>query len=136
MMKTKQEQGLLTLALVLALAFGVPQSAGAMHIAEGYLPRGDLYRLGRGPASPFVAWGLIKIRRLAQGQKSVLVILAMGGGLRLCPQRPEGSPSVSASSSHPTGTGLGAILFGPRSHGGAGIDRPAVSGPAAGPRGG
>ena len=37
---SKKEQGILTLSLVLALAFGVPQSAGAMHIAEGYLPAG------------------------------------------------------------------------------------------------
>ena len=77
-MKTKQEQGLLTLVLVLALAFGVPQSAGAMHIAEGYLPAGTCIAWGA-VCLPFVAWGLIKIRRLAQGQKSVLVILAMAG---------------------------------------------------------
>lgn len=110
-MKTKQEQGLLTLALVLALAFGVPQSAGAMHIAEGYLPAGTCIAWGA-VCLPFVAWGLIKIRRLAQGQKSVLVILAMAGAFAFVLSALK-IPSVSASSSHPTGTGLGAILFGP-----------------------
>ena len=111
MMKTKQEQGLLTLALVLALAFGVPQSAGAMHIAEGYLPAGTCIAWDA-VCLPFVAWGLIKIRRLAQGQKSVLVILAMAGAFAFVLSALK-IPSVSASSSHPTGTGLGAILFGP-----------------------
>ncbi len=110
-MKTKQEQGLLTLVLVLALAFGVPQSAGAMHIAEGYLPAGTCIAWGA-VCLPFVAWGLIKIRRLAQGQKSVLVILAMAGAFAFVLSALK-IPSVSASSSHPTGTGLGAILFGP-----------------------
>ncbi len=117
-MKTKQEQGLLTLVLVLALAFGVPQSAGAMHIAEGYLPAGTCIAWGA-VCLPFVAWGLIKIRRLAQGQKSVLVILAMAGAFAFVLSALK-IPSVSASSSHPTGTGLGAILFGPApmAHGG------------------
>ena len=54
MMKTKQEQGLLTLFLVLALAFGVPQSAGAMHIAEGYLP-----------AATCISWGAISLILIA-----------------------------------------------------------------------
>ena len=110
-MKTKQEQGLMTLALVLALAFGVPQSASAMHIAEGYLPAGACVAWGA-LCLPFAAWGLIKIRRLTQGQKSVLVLLAMAGAFAFVLSALK-IPSVSASSSHPTGTGLGAILFGP-----------------------
>ena len=57
------------------------------------------------------------------------------GAYRLRPQRPEAPQRLSASSSHPTGTGLGAISVRPRPHGGAGTHRPAVSGPAAGPRG-
>ena len=108
---SKKEQGILTLSLVLALAFGVPQSAGAMHIAEGYLPAGFCLTWGA-VCLPFVAWGLIKIRRLARGQKSVLVILAMAGAFAFVLSALK-IPSVSASSSHPTGTGLGAILFGP-----------------------
>lgn len=108
---SKKEQGILTLSLVLALAFGVPQSAGAMHIAEGYLPAGFCLTWGA-VCLPFVAWGLIKIRRLARGQKSVLVLLAMAGAFAFVLSALK-IPSVSASSSHPTGTGLGAILFGP-----------------------
>ena len=96
MIKTKQEQGLLILALVLALAFGVPQSAGAMHIAEGYLPAGTCIAWGA-VCLPFVAWGLIKIRRLAQGQKSVLVILSMAGAFAFVLSALK-IPSVSASS--------------------------------------
>ena len=86
-------------------------SASAMHIAEGYLPAGTCIAWGA-VCLPFVAWGLIKIRRLAQGQKSVLVILAMAGAFAFVLSALK-IPSVSASSSHPTGTGLGAILFGP-----------------------
>ena len=62
---TKREQCLLTLSLALALAVGVPHSAAAMHIAEGYLPAGDCVFWGA-LCLPFVAWGLIKIRRLAR----------------------------------------------------------------------
>ena len=110
-MVTKGEQCLLTLSLVLALAFGVPQSAWAMHIAEGYLPAGDCLAWGA-VCLPFIAWGLIRIRRLAREQKSVLVILAMAGAYAFVLSALK-IPSFSASSSHPTGTGLGAILFGP-----------------------
>ena len=108
---SKKEQGILTLSLVLALAFGVPQSAGAMHIAEGYLPAGFCLAWGA-VCLPFVAWGLIKIRRLARGQKSVLVILAMAGAFAFVLSALK-IPSVFGSCSHPTGVGLGAILFGP-----------------------
>ena len=108
---TKREQCLLTLSLALALAFGVPQSAAAMHIAEGYLPAGDCVFWGA-LCLPFVAWGLIKIRRLARREKGVLVLLAMAGAYAFVLSALK-IPSISASSSHPTGTGLGAILFGP-----------------------
>ena len=108
---TKREQCLLTLSLALALAVGVPHSAAAMHIAEGYLPAGDCVFWGA-LCLPFVAWGLVKIRRLARGEKGVLVLLAMAGAYAFVLSALK-IPSISASSSHPTGTGLGAVLFGP-----------------------
>ena len=109
---SNREQGMLTLSLALALALCVPQSAAAMHIAEGYLPAGACLFWGA-LCLPFVAWGLMKIRRLAQNQKSVLVILAMAGAYAFVLSALKIPSVVSGSSSHPTGTGLGTILFGP-----------------------
>ena len=61
---------------------------------------------------PFLVLGIARIRKIVETHRKTLLLLAMAGAycfllsaLKL--------PSVSGSSSHPTGTGLGAILFGP-----------------------
>ena len=105
------ERRLFGLTLVLAAAFCLAVPAGAMHIMEGYLPLSHSVVWGV-VCLPFVVLGIARIRKIVETHRKTLLLLAMAGAycfllsaLKL--------PSVSASSSHPTGTGLGALLFGP-----------------------
>ncbi len=105
------ERRLFGLSLVLAAAFCLAVPAGAMHIMEGYLPLSHSVVWGV-VCLPFVVLGIARIRKIVETHRKALLLLAMAGAycfllsaLKL--------PSVSGSSSHPTGTGLGAILFGP-----------------------
>ena len=105
------ERRLFDLTLVLAAAFCLAVPAGAMHIMEGYLPLSHSVVWGV-VCLPFVVLGIARIRKIVETHRKTLLLLAMAGAycfllsaLKL--------PSVSGSSSHPTGTGLGAILFGP-----------------------
>src|SRR5882724_3415615 len=82
-----------------------------MHIMEGFLP--VRHAIGWSMVSaPFVAWGIAKLSaHLREHPESRLVLGASGGfsfvlsALKL--------PSVTGSCSHPTGIGLGAVVFGP-----------------------
>lgn len=97
-----------TLYFILAAA---PATAWAMHIMEGFLP--PAHALGWLLAAvPFVLWGLRRIgltvgrypeRKLLLGLAAAFIFVL--SALKL--------PSVAGSSSHPTGVGLGAIMFGP-----------------------
>lgn len=86
-------------------------NASAMHIGEGYLPAGwcvAWYVL----CIPFVVAGFLAIKkRVAVNPKSV-TLLAMCGAFAFVLSALK-IPSVSGSCSHPTGVGLGAVLFGP-----------------------
>src|SRR5450830_1588392 len=73
-----------------------------MHIMEGFLP--PAHALGWSAASlPFVIWGLRSEQRMLLGVSAAFAFLL--SALKL--------PSVTGSCSHPTGVGLGAMLFGP-----------------------
>jgi len=82
-----------------------------LHIMEGFLPWQWClfwYIL----ALPVVAYGIIQIKKITDKNPEFKPLLAVSGAfifilssLRL--------PSVTGSSSHPTGTGLSAVLFGP-----------------------
>ena len=105
------ERRVFGLSLLVAAAVSLAVPAGAMHIMEGYLPLGHCVAWGA-ICLLFLALGVVKIRRVVSAHRKTLLLLAMAGAycfllsaLKL--------PSVSGSSSHPTGTGLGAILFGP-----------------------
>ena len=105
------ERRIFGLSLLVSAAAVLTMPAGAMHIMEGYLPLGHCVAWGA-VCLPFVVLGILKIRRITAAHRKTLLLLAMAGAycfllsaLKL--------PSVSGSSSHPTGTGLGAILFGP-----------------------
>jgi len=82
-----------------------------MHIMEGFLPAGHALAWTC-VSAPFVAFGAARLKRiLAERPEARLTIAAAAGftfvlsALKL--------PSVTGSCSHPTGTGLGAIQFGP-----------------------
>lgn len=107
----KKEKKIVFIAIAFALIFGVAPAANAMHIMEGYLP--PKYCIIWGAICvPFLVAGYLSIKKtLAKNRKSI-TILAMSGAFIFVLSSLK-IPSVTGSCSHMTGTGLGAILFGP-----------------------
>jgi cobalt/nickel transport system permease protein len=108
---SKPEKTIMTLSVALALIFSFPQTASAMHIMEGYLPLVHCI-VWNVVCIPFLAIGVIGIKRILQQNKRALILLAMSGAFIFVISSLK-IPSVTGSCSHMTGTGLGAILFGP-----------------------
>lgn len=108
---SKREKLFLHLSIMLAMLLGITQTAYGMHIMEGYLPLGWCVCWGA-ICLPFLAGGVIKIKKIVARHRKTLLILAMVGAYTFVLSALK-IPSVTGSSSHPTGTGLGAILFGP-----------------------
>lgn len=89
----------------------VPQLAFSMHIMEGFLP--PMWCLSWAAISiPFVIIGFFSIRKTIDANPKVKMLLAMAGAFAFVLSALK-IPSVTGSCSHPTGVGLGAILFGP-----------------------
>lgn len=109
-MKGKQKR-ILAVCGAFALYFGLIPAAGAMHIMEGYLPVGFCVLWGV-ICLPFLAAGLMSIRKVINENRRVLILLAMSGAFIFVISSLK-IPSWTGSCSHMTGTGLGAILFGP-----------------------
>ena len=98
-------------AAILAVLGLSTVSASAMHIAEGYLPK--VWAFGwMAVCIPFVAAGFLSIRKKVERSPKAKVLLAMCGAFAFVLSALK-LPSISGSCSHPTGVGLGAILFGP-----------------------
>lgn len=108
---TVYEKMLVSFTAVLALSLGTAPSAHAMHIMEGYLPGGSCIAWGV-ICLPFLLAGFLSIRRTLASNRKALVLLAMSGAFIFVISSLK-IPSVTGSCSHMTGTGLGAILFGP-----------------------
>lgn len=93
------------------LMLTVPETAFAMHIMEGFLPPfwcGLWWVL----AIPFIAAGLMAMKKKVADNPKMLMLLAFAGAFVFALSALK-IPSVTGSCSHPTGIGLGAILFGP-----------------------
>src|ERR1700761_5344150 len=82
-----------------------------MHIMEGYLPPSHCIAWGV-ISAPFVVHGAIRLRQIMREQPQMKLILAASGAFTFVLSALK-MPSVTGSCSHPTGTGLGAVLFGP-----------------------
>ncbi len=108
---SKKEKRILAFLAVTALTLGVAPRAEAMHIMEGYLPGGYCIAWGI-LCLPFLAAGFFSIRRTLQERRNLITLLAMSGAFIFVISSLK-IPSVTGSCSHMTGTGLGAILFGP-----------------------
>jgi cobalt/nickel transport system permease protein len=95
----------------LALLIFEARPAYAMHIMEGFLPPvwAALWFI---VAIPFWIVGLRRINRLIAEQPETRMLLGLAGAFAFVLSALK-IPSVTGSSSHPTGTGLGAIIFGP-----------------------
>jgi cobalt/nickel transport system permease protein len=78
---------------------------------EGFLP--VEHALGWSLAAlPFVAYGVHSVNRRIKAQPELRMLLGVAAAFAFVLSALK-LPSVTGSSSHPTGTGLGAILFGP-----------------------
>lgn len=82
-----------------------------MHIMEGYLP--IEHAAGWTAASvPFIAYGLHVVRKQLAQSPEYRMLLGVSAAFSFVLSALK-LPSVTGSCSHPTGTGLGALLFGP-----------------------
>lgn len=109
-MKSRQRI-LLAVTAFLSMVFGIVPTANAMHIMEGYLPAGQCVIWGV-VCIPILVWGFLSIRKTLERDKKAITVLAMAGAFVFVLSSLK-IPSVTGSCSHMTGTGLGAILFGP-----------------------
>jgi cobalt/nickel transport system permease protein len=82
-----------------------------MHIMEGYLPA--IWCIVWFVVSiPVIAYGVYKLNKLVKEERGILPVLAVAGAFIFVLSSLK-MPSVTGSCSHPTGTGIGAIIFGP-----------------------
>ncbi len=82
-----------------------------MHIAEGFLPW-QWCLFWYLVALPVLAYGVIRIKKVTEENPESKPLLAVSGAFMFILSSLK-LPSVTGSSSHPTGNALGAILFGP-----------------------
>lgn len=108
---SKKQKHLWIWACVLSLAFGIVPQVNAMHIMEGYLPGGFCIAWGA-LCIPFLIAGFFSIQKKLSEHRNLITLLAMSGAFIFVISSLK-IPSVTGSCSHMTGTGLGAILFGP-----------------------
>ncbi len=82
-----------------------------MHIMEGFLP--VEHAIGWGvAATPFVAYGIYSVKKQIATNPEQRMLLGVAAAFSFVLSALK-IPSVTGSCSHPTGTGLGALLFGP-----------------------
>ncbi|MDE5419734.1 energy-coupling factor ABC transporter permease [Labilibaculum sp. DW002] len=97
--------------LFVLLAFLVPFQGFSMHIMEGYLPAAwsifwTVVYL------PFFVWGVKVIQKKVKKHPELKMLFALAAAFAFVLSALK-LPSVTGSSSHPTGVGLGTLLFGP-----------------------
>ena len=108
---TNGERRVLLASCTPALLAVLAVNASAMHIMEGFLPQGHAIAWGV-VCLPFLVWGFLSIQKIVANHRKAILLLAMMGAYAFVLSALK-MPSVTGSSSHPTGTGLGAVLFGP-----------------------
>ena len=100
-----------TMLLAMFSLFAFAPVANAMHVMEGYLPLGWCV-FWYVVCIPFLVFGFIGIRKIVANDRKAITLLAITGAFVFVISSLK-IPSVTGSCSHMTGTGLGAILFGP-----------------------
>ena len=101
---------MIALASLMMVALN-PVTSSAMHIMEGYLPK-QWSLLWTVVFIPFFIFGLKSIKKIVKENPKKKLLLALCGAFVFVLSALK-IPSVTGSCSHPTGTGLSAILFGP-----------------------
>lgn len=104
----KKYSGFLSVAF---LFFYFPKYAFSMYIMEGFLPP-MWSAVWAAVCLPFLFLGFKNIQKQVEKNPKIKVLLAMAGAFAFVLSALK-LPSVTGSCSHPTGVGLGAILFGP-----------------------
>lgn len=99
------------LGSILLLILLTPNISQAMHIMEGFLPV-KWSAIWTIVSLPFVIIGFKRVSQLLKKDGNQKVLLGLAGGFVFVLSGLK-IPSVTGSCSHPTGVGLGAILFGP-----------------------
>jgi len=101
--------------MLIILALGIfilaPQPGYAMHIMEGFLPL-KWALLWTIISLPFIVYGIFLISKKLAENPELKLLLGVSGAFAFVLSALK-IPSVTGSSSHPTGVGLGAVLFGP-----------------------
>jgi cobalt/nickel transport system permease protein len=82
-----------------------------MHIMEGFLPS-PWWELWTIIAFPIVAYGIYRLSKITKEHPEAKPLLALMGAFIFILSALK-LPSVTGSSSHPTGSGLAAVIFGP-----------------------
>jgi cobalt/nickel transport system permease protein len=106
-----KRSGWLLLALLLLSAQAAWARPPQMHIMEGFLPP-HWAAIWFAAALPFWVLGYRHVRQLLKQKPQTRLLLGMVGAFIFVLSALK-MPSVTGSSSHPTGTGLATILFGP-----------------------
>ena len=110
-MKNQKISWLAKAVYAAAAILAVAPTANAMHIMEGYLP--PVFCIAWGIVClPFLVFGFRSLNRRVQENRRSITLIAMAGAFVFVLSSLK-FPSVTGSCSHMTGTGLGAILFGP-----------------------
>ena len=82
-----------------------------MHIMEGFLPlKWCIFWFAL--SLPAIAYGVYRMNRMIKENREILPLLGVSGAFIFVLSSLK-LPSVTGSCSHPTGTGMGAIIFGP-----------------------
>ena len=97
--------------IILTIALVIPQNVYGMHIAEGFLAQ-RWCLIWYAVILPFLGWGLYIIKKQTSKDNKIKILLGVAGAFTFLLSALK-LPSVTGSCSHMTGTGLGAILFGP-----------------------
>ena len=82
-----------------------------MHIAEGFLPL-TWALVWYAIALPIIVYGAYKVKRQLEEKPEMKSLIAVAGGFIFVLSALK-IPSVTGSCSHPTGTGIAVVLFGP-----------------------
>jgi cobalt/nickel transport system permease protein len=82
-----------------------------MHIMEGFLPH-PWWEIWFVISIPIIAFGVYKLTKITKKMPETKPLLALMGAFIFVISALK-LPSVTGSSSHPTGSGLAAVLFGP-----------------------
>lgn len=108
---SKKQKKLVLFATTMGLMLCITPVANAMHIMEGYLS--PKYCIAWGAISlPFLIMGSIFMKNTIKENRRSITLFAMAGAFIFVISSLK-IPSVTGSCSHMTGTGLGALLFGP-----------------------